>query len=117
MSPARPGPAHRAGWSSRGPREMGAAVMGQQGMDVPQLVVIAPDSYRGHRIELTGMADRLNKMMAETVTFRDRSAVARFFDGLDFVEPGLVQASKWRPASESEAASPAALWGGVARKP
>jgi len=32
---------------------MGAAVMGQQGMDVPQLVVIAPDSYRGHRIELT----------------------------------------------------------------
>src|SRR5215472_10860085 len=53
MSATRPGPAHRAGWSSRGPREMGAAVMGQQGMDVPQLVVIAFDSYRGHRIELT----------------------------------------------------------------
>jgi len=66
---------------------------------------------------MAGMADRLNRMMAETVTFRDRSAVARFFDGLEFVEPGLVQASKWRPASESEAASPAALWGGVARKP
>jgi FHA domain-containing protein len=31
---------------------MGAVVMGQQGMDVPQLVVIAPDSYRGHRIAL-----------------------------------------------------------------
>jgi hypothetical protein len=28
----------------------------------------------------------------------------------------LVQASKWRPASEMEAASPAALWAGVARK-
>jgi hypothetical protein len=27
--------------------------MGQQDMGVPQLVVIAPDSYRGHRIELT----------------------------------------------------------------
>jgi hypothetical protein len=27
-----------------------------------------------------------------------------------------VQASKWRPASEMEAASPAALWAGVARK-
>ena len=63
------------------------------------------------------MADSLNKMMAEKVTFRDRSAVARFFDGLDLVEPGLVQASKWRPTSDSEAASPAALWGGVARKP
>jgi pSer/pThr/pTyr-binding forkhead associated (FHA) protein len=32
---------------------MVAAVMGQQGMGVPQLVVIAPDSYRGRRIELT----------------------------------------------------------------
>jgi|SRR5215831_15730748 len=63
------------------------------------------------------MADSLNKMMAEKVTFRDRPAVARFFEGLDLVEPGMVQASKWRPTSESEAASPAALWGGVARKP
>jgi len=63
------------------------------------------------------MADSLNKMMAEKVTFRDRSAVAKFFDGLELVDPGLVQASRWRPTSESEAASPAALWGGVARKP
>jgi S-adenosyl methyltransferase len=63
------------------------------------------------------MAESLNQMMAEKVTFRDRSAVARLFDGLDLVEPGLVQASKWRPASEAEAASPAALWAGVARKP
>ena len=63
------------------------------------------------------MADSLNKMMAEKVTFRDRAAVARFFDGLELVEPGLVQASKWRPTSESEATSPAALWAGVARKP
>jgi hypothetical protein len=62
------------------------------------------------------MADSLNQMMAEKVTFRDRPAVARFFDGLDLVEPGMVQASRWRPASELEAASPAALWAGVARK-
>jgi hypothetical protein len=63
------------------------------------------------------MAVVLNQMMAEKVTFRDRAAVAGFFAGLELVEPGLVQASKWRPASEMEAASPAALWGGVARKP
>jgi hypothetical protein len=63
------------------------------------------------------MANVLNQMMAEKVTFRNRDAVAGFFDGLDLVEPGLVQASKWRPTSEMEAASPAALWGGVARKP
>jgi hypothetical protein len=63
------------------------------------------------------MAESLNKMMAEKVTFRDNPAVAKFFDGLELVDPGMVQASKWRPASESEAASPAALWAGVARKP
>jgi trans-aconitate methyltransferase len=62
------------------------------------------------------MADSLNQTMAEKVTFRDRPAVTRFFDGLELVEPGMVQASKWRPTSEFEAASPAALWAGVARK-
>jgi hypothetical protein len=62
------------------------------------------------------MAEVLNKMMAEKVTFRDRARVSGFFSGLELVEPGLVQASKWRPASEVEAASPAALWAGVARK-
>jgi hypothetical protein len=63
------------------------------------------------------MAESLNRMMAEKVTFRDNAAVAKFFDGLELVDPGMVQASKWRPISESEAASPAALWAGVARKP
>jgi len=62
------------------------------------------------------MAVVLNQMIAEKVTFRDRAAVSGFFAGLELVEPGLVQASKWRPASEMEAASPAALWAGVARK-
>jgi hypothetical protein len=62
------------------------------------------------------MAVVLNKMMAEKVTFRDREAVATFFTGLELVEPGMVQASKWRPTSEAEAASPAALWAGAARK-
>jgi len=40
------------------------------------------------------MADSLNQTIAERVTHRDRSAVARFFDGLELAEPGLVQASK-----------------------
>ena len=53
------------------------------------------------------MANVLNQMMAEKVTFRNRDAVAGFFSGLELVEPGLVQASKWRPSSEMEAASPA----------
>jgi hypothetical protein len=63
------------------------------------------------------MAERLNKLMAEKVTFRTRPQVARFFEGLDLVDPGMVRVQEWRPASEIEAKSPAALWGGVGRKP
>jgi S-adenosyl methyltransferase len=63
------------------------------------------------------MAERLNKLLAEKVTFRNRQQVARFFEGLELVEPGMVRVQEWRPASEIEAKSPAALWGGVGRKP
>ena len=62
------------------------------------------------------LARRLNQTMAEKVTLRDRAQVARFFDGLELVEPGLVRVPQWRPASEAEASSPAGLWGGVGRK-
>ncbi len=62
------------------------------------------------------MAQRLNKLMAEKVTFRGQAEVARFFDGLEMVEPGLVRVQEWRPSSEIEASSPAALWGGVGQK-
>ena len=63
------------------------------------------------------MAERLNKLMAEKVTFRTRAQVAPFFEGLEMVEPGLVRVQQWRPDTEIEAKSPAALWGGVGRKP
>ena len=62
------------------------------------------------------LAERLNQTMAEKVTMRDRAQVARFFDGLELVEPGLVRVPEWRPASEPGARSPAGLWGGVGRK-
>jgi S-adenosyl methyltransferase len=62
------------------------------------------------------LADRLNQMMAEKVTLRGEAEVAAFFDGLELVEPGLVNVPQWRPGSKEEASSPAALWGGVARK-
>src|SRR5439155_1510381 len=62
------------------------------------------------------MAERLNQLMAEKVTFRSRDQVARFFTGLEMVEPGLVRVQEWRPDTEIEAKSPAALWGGMGRK-
>jgi hypothetical protein len=70
-----------------------------------------------HAAEMAEMAKRLNMMMAEKVTFRSQAEVAPFFAGLELIEPGMTNVPDWRPETEEEASSPAALWGGVARKP
>jgi O-methyltransferase involved in polyketide biosynthesis len=64
----------------------------------------------------TEMVRRLNQSVAEKVALRDHAGVTRLFDGFELVEPGVVRAPKWRPDSELEAASPAVLWAGLARK-
>lgn len=51
---------------------------------------------------------------------RTPEAVARFFDGLELLEPGVVSCSRWRPEeSHPGDAEPAevAMYCGVARKP
>ena len=65
---------------------------------------------------VTAMVARLNDLVAEKVTTRDRDQVERFFTGLEPVEPGLVNVSEWRP-DDAPAEGPAALWVCVARKP
>jgi len=68
--------------------------------------------------ELADFARALNERQLDSMlVLRDRAQVTGFFDGLELVDPGVVQLSKWRPQSEAEAAAAAALWGGVARKP
>jgi hypothetical protein len=67
--------------------------------------------------EMAAFARAMNENSAEKVTLRDREQVAGFFRGLDLVEPGVVQVPRWRPRSDLEASAPAALWGGMARKP
>ncbi|MER5548866.1 SAM-dependent methyltransferase [Streptomyces sp. NPDC002586] len=51
------------------------------------------------------------------LTQRTPEDVARFFDGLDLLEPGVVSCSRWRP-EHGHGAEPeeVAMFGGVARK-
>jgi hypothetical protein len=79
-------------------------------------LVISHPASDIHAAEMAAMAAQLNKMMAEKVTFRAKDEVAPFFTGLELVEPGMTNVPDWRPETEEEAASPAALWAGVARK-
>jgi hypothetical protein len=49
---------------------------------------------------------------------RTHAQVSRFFDGLDMVEPGLVQLHRWRPDTDDPAQdSELANYGGVGRRP
>jgi hypothetical protein len=68
--------------------------------------------------EMTEFARALNERQLDApLVLRDHAQVTGFFEGLELVEPGVVQLSKWRPRSEIESEAAAALWGGVARKP
>jgi hypothetical protein len=60
---------------------------------------------------------RYNERVADQATLRGHDETARFFDGLELVEPGIVTSSKWRPDSDLEAARHSSMWCGVARKP
>ncbi len=62
------------------------------------------------------MARRLNRLVAQKGTMRDNAQILRFFDGLELVDPGLVQPQHWRPAGPVHSA-PVTAWSGVARKP
>lgn len=59
---------------------------------------------------------RLNRLMYQKGTYRSRAEVARFFDGLALIEPGVVLVQRWRPDSKMEAEQKSAMWGGVGRK-
>jgi S-adenosyl methyltransferase len=63
-------------------------------------------------------ARRVNARSANTVTLRSRSEVEQFFDGLEFVDPGLVQVHRWRPGSAApDIGDEVAGYAGLARKP
>jgi len=70
--------------------------------------------------------DKIVNIYRETsapLYLRSREEVARFFDGLDLVSPGLVLAHKWRPkktglgAMEPIPDAEVSLWAGLAFKP
>ena len=52
------------------------------------------------------------------LTQRTPEQIARFFDGLELMEPSVVSCSRWRPEStHSDEPADVAMYGAVARKP
>ena len=46
----------------------------------------------------------------QQITWRTREQVARFFEGTDLVEPGLVRVEEWRPVPGSDGTEGSPLW-------
>jgi hypothetical protein len=57
---------------------------------------------------------RLSRLGRREGQARSHAEVARFFGGMELIEPGLVEVPQWRPDSEPERS--VAMWGGVGRK-
>jgi SAM-dependent methyltransferase len=67
--------------------------------------------------QMAEMTRRVNERMSgPKATMRDRAAITRFFDGMDLVEPGVVQPQHWRPVPGALSAPLVTAWCGVARK-
>jgi hypothetical protein len=63
-------------------------------------------------------AHRWNQLAATPVFLRDRQQVARWFSGLQLIDPGIVEVHRWRPApGERDFPDGMPLIGAVARKP
>jgi O-methyltransferase involved in polyketide biosynthesis len=59
-----------------------------------------------------------NRVGTPAMTLRSPQQIARFFDGLDLLEPGVVSCSRWRPDSPPGGLPPEVdEFCGVARKP
>jgi len=67
-----------------------------------------------HSEEMSETFNRLSSRMAETVILRNHDEVAGLFGGLDLVDPGVVQATQWRPDPQTPAV-PSQTWVGAAR--
>ena len=64
------------------------------------------------------MTRRMNqRLRGPKATLRDRDQASRFFDGLELLEPGVVQPQRWWPDPGEPAPPDVPLWCGAGRKP
>ncbi|NSC21097.1 SAM-dependent methyltransferase [Streptomyces albus subsp. chlorinus] len=73
-------------------------------------------------LELGGSANEeamrfWNENATPPITARTRAEVARFFEGLELLEPGIVSCAHWRPGHTADDEKTVAQFGAVARKP
>ena len=83
------------------------------------VVAHAGDDFRAEG--MPEASSRLKEALRDFWALRSHAEVARFFDGLDLVTPGLVGIDTWRPEptrpSPSPPTRPTPIYAAIARKP
>ena len=68
--------------------------------------------------EQVDAANETNRAHRVDFRFRTKDEVARFFDGLELIEPGIVPVAEWRSGDDpTPERAHSNIWAGVARKP
>ena len=73
-----------------------------------------PESFTAEARE--NLMDSTRRTSLQQYTLRTREQVARFFDGTDLVEPGLVPVEEWRPDPGVAAEGKSVYWCAVGQK-
>lgn len=98
----------------------GAVAELTQGLAPGSLIVITHAAYDGVPVpqEQTARAVSVYRDIRNPMTMRSQEQIARFFEGYEMVEPGLVSKPHWRPDAPAEQEDPYAYSGfaGVGRK-
>ncbi|MFI6514226.1 SAM-dependent methyltransferase [Spirillospora sp. NPDC050679] len=81
--------------------------------------LVLEDGTRTVRPEEAAEAERVRDESGYDYELRTPERIARFFDGLEMLDPGLVSVSRWRPAPNPFGEEPPEVdaYCGVARKP
>jgi hypothetical protein len=74
-----------------------------------------PDMTPAQMADMGTKVERLYQVTTASIVTRTGAQIARFFDGLDLVDPGLVEIQRWRPDDQSSLL-PGGFYGGVGRR-
>jgi hypothetical protein len=79
--------------------------------DIPERPDLSPEEMA----DMGAKVEQLYQLTTASLVTRGRVEVERFFDGLELLEPGVVEIQRWRPDGRSSLL-PGGFYGGVARK-
>jgi hypothetical protein len=79
--------------------------------DIPERPDLSPEEMA----DMGAKVEQLYQLTTASLVTRTRAEVERFFDGLELLEPGVVEIQRWRPDGRTSLL-PGGFYGGVARK-